>query len=403
MPVVETDFQSQIVQLISKALNGFCEDISGMFDINMECTGEKEYTITVQDIEEHFKKLTAINIISVTGTLTGDFFLVFDRKGLFTLPGIISMLSEKEILENIEQGSEKEAKDMSNALNEGGNLLVGSWDRIFQENLTGHGRLLQSSSFIGVPWKKPKKSIGLSIDQEVLLISYEMTIGSYPSFKCGVVFPKDIFAHGSDETQDIKQKQQESENVETNTEDAEIHKAQDVNQSLSDGKTNFSSETITGCAKDIMQKNVIWISPDDTVEAAIAKMKEHDAGYLMVGSDDVMKGTMLEGIVSRSDITGAVSPYLRSTFAKWRRPIDDATLQIRIKWIMSKPVRTVKLDTPLNIIMENMSRYGGRCLPVVDNQGKVVGIVTVFDIFNSLLTDSGVSIFGQPGQAPLFV
>ncbi|MHC4293091.1 MAG: CBS domain-containing protein, partial [Planctomycetota bacterium] len=190
---------------------------------------------------------------------------------------------------------------------------------------------------------------------------------------------------------------------ETNTEDAEIHKAQDVNQSLSDEKTNFSSETITGCAKDIMQKNVIWISPDDTVEAAIAKMKEHDAGYLMVGSDDVMKGTMLEGIVSRSDITGAVSPYLRSTFAKWRRPIDDATLQIRIKWIMSKPVRTVKLDTPLNIIMENMSRYGGRCLPVVDNQGKVVGIVTVFDIFNSLLTDSGISIFGQPGQAPLFV
>ncbi|MHC4293042.1 MAG: hypothetical protein ACYSTX_02010, partial [Planctomycetota bacterium] len=108
MPVVETDFQSQIVQLISKALNGFCEDISGMFDINMECTGEKEHTITVQDIEEHFKTLTAINIISVTGTLTGDFFLVFDRKGLFTLPGIISMLSEKEILENIEQGSEKE-------------------------------------------------------------------------------------------------------------------------------------------------------------------------------------------------------------------------------------------------------------------------------------------------------
>jgi acetoin utilization protein AcuB len=187
------------------------------------------------------------------------------------------------------------------------------------------------------------------------------------------------------------------------TQDTEIDKPQSIEQSLSDNKTSFSSESITGHAKDIMHKNVVWISPDDTVETAISKMKEKDVGYLMVGSEDVMEGTMLEGIVSRSDIAGAVSPYLRSTFEKWRRPIDDATLQIRIKWIMSKPVRTVKLDTPVNIIMENMSRYGGRCLPVLDNQGKVVGLVTVFDIFNSLLTQSGVSIVGQPGQPPLFV
>jgi CBS domain-containing protein len=132
-------------------------------------------------------------------------------------------------------------------------------------------------------------------------------------------------------------------------------------------------------------------------------MKEHDVGYLMVGSNDTMEGKVLEGIVSRSDIAGAVSPYLRSAFAKWRRPIDDATLQIRIKWIMSKPVRTVKPDTPVAIIMENMSRYGGRCLPVVDEKTEVVGLVTVFEVFNSLLNDSGVSIIGKAGQPPLFI
>ncbi|MHC4130930.1 MAG: CBS domain-containing protein [Planctomycetota bacterium] len=398
MPVVQTDIKSKIKQLASDAFQGFCEDISGMFDIDIKCALKEEHTATVQNIQNHFKKFTAINIITATGFVKGDFLLVFDQKGLFILPGIISMVSEKEILENIEKSSEKEAEDVKDALDECGNLLVGSWDRIFREKLSGHDSLVHSDSFIGVPWSEPEKSIGLSIDQEVLFISYEMTIGSYPSFTCGVIFPRDIFALESDTTQDIEQTQHESE-----TENTGIHQTQNIKQSLSSKFSDISSESKSVSAGNIMQKNVIWISKDDTVETAISKMKEHDAGYLMVGSEDVMEGTMLEGIVSRSDIAGAVSPYLRSTFAKWRRPIDDATLQIRIKWIMSRPVRTVKLDAPVSVIMENMNRYGGRCLPVVDDQGKVVGIVTVFDIFNSLLTESGIFIVGQAGQPPLFV
>jgi CBS-domain-containing membrane protein len=110
---------------------------------------------------------------------------------------------------------------------------------------------------------------------------------------------------------------------------------------------------------------------------------------------------MLEGIVSRSDITGALSPYLRSLFAKWRRPLDDATLKIKIKWIMSRPVRTIKPQTPLVTIMENVCRFGGRALPVVDEQGKVQGLVTIFDVFQMLLkTCADVSTMGRAPQSP---
>jgi CBS domain-containing protein len=35
--------------------------------------------------------------------------------------------------------------------------------------------------------------------------------------------------------------------------------------------------------------------------------------------------------------------------------------------------------------MENMCQFGVRCLPVVDHQNKVQGLVTVFDIFKALL------------------
>ena len=139
-------------------------------------------------------------------------------------------------------------------------------------------------------------------------------------------------------------------------------------------------------AKDVMQQNVIWANPDDSVQQALAKIQQYNADYMMVGRENV-----LEGIVSKSDLTGALSPYLRTIFAKWRRPLDDATLKIRIKWIMSKPTCTVVPDTPLVAIMENMCRSGIRCLPVVDEQGGVQGLVTAFDIFRILLKQSYLS------------
>lgn len=134
------------------------------------------------------------------------------------------------------------------------------------------------------------------------------------------------------------------------------------------------------CANDIMQKKVTWASPQDSLQQAIAKMQQTNSGYIMVGQNGA-----LEGIVSKSDITKAMSPFLLPMFAKWRRPLDDATLKIRIKWIMSRPVRTIKPQTSLAAIIEHLSQFRGRCLPVMDEEGNVQGIVTGFDIFQTLL------------------
>jgi CBS domain-containing protein len=136
-------------------------------------------------------------------------------------------------------------------------------------------------------------------------------------------------------------------------------------------------------ANDIMQNQATWASPDDSLQHAFAKMQQTDAGYIMIGLNGA-----LEGIVSKSDITRAMSPYLQPIFAKWRRPLDDATLKIRIKWIMSRPVRTIKPETPLAAIMEHMIQFRGRCLPVTDEEGNVQGLVTAFDIFRALLKNN---------------
>ena len=157
-----------------------------------------------------------------------------------------------------------------------------------------------------------------------------------------------------------------------------------------------SLTTLALCAKDIMQKEVVWGSPNDSVQQTFAKMQQYDTGYMMVGLDGV-----LEGIVSKSDITGAISPYLRPIFAKWRRPLDDATLQIKIKWIMRRPVRTIKPETSLETIMENMRQLGVLCLPVVDQQGTVQGLVAEVNIFKALLklkSSPNISTSGEVRQ-----
>jgi CBS domain-containing protein len=153
------------------------------------------------------------------------------------------------------------------------------------------------------------------------------------------------------------------------------------------------------CATDIMQKEVVWATSEESVQQAMTKMQQQDSGYIMIGKDGV-----LEGIVSKSDITGATSIYLRPIFAKWYGPLDDATLQIKLKWIMSRPVRTIKPKTPLATIIENICRFGGRGLPVVDEEGKVQGLVTVFDIFRTQLnTSENISAVGKTAEAPALV
>ncbi|HIJ54354.1 MAG TPA: CBS domain-containing protein [Planctomycetes bacterium] len=149
-------------------------------------------------------------------------------------------------------------------------------------------------------------------------------------------------------------------------------------------------------AKDIMQKELIWGSADDSVQQTVTKMQQYNASYVMVGRDGV-----LEGIVSKSDITGATSPYLQPVFARRRQFLDDATLQIRIRWIMSRPVHIISPQTSLAGLMKHMCQFRRLCLPVVNQQSKVLGLVTQANILQALLqlqSSPGVSVSGEVAQ-----
>ena len=474
MATSQTEIRSPAIELSAEAFNVFCEGISGMFGVDIQCNEQQAVPATISDIEQRFENLVAVDCVRAEGALEGTLQFVFDREGLFTLAGIVLGMPEAKILENTEHGSLEDAEGLSDAVREIGHLMAGAWQRLFNEKLDGQSRFVKISTFIGDPWHKAEEKIDVAGDKELLLVSYEITIEPYPAFECGVILSGTILAgtsvslpeeaaltegeaeekteeetkgetevgseekgeegtkkggaeagseekgeeetegeaeaeteeKGSDVDEDATKEEPEASAEDKDTppdtdaasdvaeEEAAAHD-QDKDSTVSGVSESIqnmtqSSAVLTGeldqlsfamSAEEIMQKEVVWGTPDDSVQQALTKMQHHDVGYIMIG-----QGGVLEGIVSRSDLTGAISPYLRPIFAKWRRPSDDATLQIKIKWIMSKLVRTIEPQASVASVIENIVKFGGGCLPVVDQQGQVQGLVTAFDIFKVLST-----------------
>jgi CBS domain-containing protein len=475
MVATATDIMSSLTELSDSAFGAFCEDMAAMFDADMRCERRHAAMETVQSLREHFKKLVAVHTIQAEGALNGTFSLLFDLGGVFVLSGVIVMLPEPRILEFVRRGSLQDSESLQDAAREAGNLLVGSWDRVFRGGCAGHKHFLKTGTFIGKSWDGAPApnaasgasgnsgSAGLLPEGETLIVLYDMTIKPYPSFQCAAVFPKAIVeGMGAVQTEDGRPKTEDGvvprdsssdlyppssetpapspvlqetpsavpdvvagkavpRDLRSDAAPSRAPGAEPKTQVLSEtGSTSPSrpseqmsrapvhvpsvprlpdqalAELLRLPAAQLMEKDVVWAGPDETVQSVIAKMQQHNVGYVLIGQNGV-----LEGLVSSSNILGAVSLYLRPMFAQWRRPEDDATLGVKVRWIMSRPVRTVGLDAPLAAIIESLRRCGGRCLPVVDARGAVQGIITVFDILLRLLEAQGNGTWqGRPPQAP---
>ncbi len=416
MENVQLDLESTTVELTIKAFNTFAEDIAAMFDTTVTANQADVSTGTVKDLKDQYQQLSAVCSITAEGPVNGDFHVVFDKNGVFTLPGTFIMQSEQVILENIKKGDEAAASEVTDALSEVSNLMVGAWDKVFKEELEEHKHFVQTRTYIGDPWTDPQEKIHLNEDEQLSILTFEMTVDPLPAFKCSVLYPKSIFelsaekpalddapAEEPDPAEEVQQQPEpQQEEAEEPAQEAEKPISETINKMTSSpavlpGSVVDQSKIMTSLtAADVMRTDLVWAGSENTVEELIAKMQQHDTAYLMIGEKK-----KLEGIISKSDVRGALSPYLQSMFAKWRNSMDTATLQIKAKWVMSRPVRTVGPDATLKLVVQTMSEHGGRCMPVVDQQGNVQGTVTVFDIFKALLNaDSGLFTAGKTPQGP---
>ncbi len=117
--------------------------------------------------------------------------------------------------------------------------------------------------------------------------------------------------------------------------------------------------------KEIMTREVCTVKRKESLLEAAKKMLEYGVGSVVV----VENGRPV-GIVTEKDI-------LYKVVSKNRVPSD-----VKIEEIMSTPLITIKPTTSLREATDIMKKRGIRRLPVVDDNGNLIGIVTDNDILS---------------------
>jgi CBS domain-containing protein len=121
-------------------------------------------------------------------------------------------------------------------------------------------------------------------------------------------------------------------------------------------------------------RNVYSVDPEDPVLEAIRLMAERHVGALLV-----MKGEVLQGIISERD-------YARKVILHGRSSAETPVWQI-----MSSPVLTVTPAQTVQDCMQLMTERRVRHLPVVEG-GQVVGMVSIGDLVKTVIEDQQQTI-----------
>jgi CBS domain-containing protein len=111
----------------------------------------------------------------------------------------------------------------------------------------------------------------------------------------------------------------------------------------------------------IMTVPVKTIGPGETIETAAETMKKNRIGCLVVVDKEKPVG-----IVTERDIT-------------YKLVAEGKKGDIKVSKVMTKDIKTVGDDKPLNDAAKLMAAHVIRRLPVI-RKGKLVGIVTIDDI-----------------------
>jgi len=135
-----------------------------------------------------------------------------------------------------------------------------------------------------------------------------------------------------------------------------------------------------------MSKKVITIEAKDSMQRAISLMKEHNIRML-----PVLKRGKLVGVVSDGDLKKASA--------------SDATMldvhemlyllsKIKVRDIMTKDPLTVAPDCTVEETAELLMEHKVSGVPVVEEGGRVVGVITRDDLFQVLISLSGLGKHG---------
>lgn len=114
---------------------------------------------------------------------------------------------------------------------------------------------------------------------------------------------------------------------------------------------------------DVMSLGVELVPADATVQEAALRMAEEDVGAVLVGTPEAVQGILTDrDIILRLVVDG-------------RNPAE-----VRVREIMSSTLFTCRQDDGVEDAFRQMSERQVRRMPVLDESGQLIGIVTLSDL-----------------------
>lgn len=144
-------------------------------------------------------------------------------------------------------------------------------------------------------------------------------------------------------------------------------------------------------ASDIMTEKPLSMGLKDTLAEAMNTLQDKGFRHIMV----VDKNDRLTGIVSDRDILRHL-PYTEKNIASasmdhsfrnrlFRISPDTPGLEIPLAHIMEWELTTISHDTSLSDAAKKLSSQKLSCLPVLNNEEKLIGLITVTDLMQALI------------------
>lgn len=115
-----------------------------------------------------------------------------------------------------------------------------------------------------------------------------------------------------------------------------------------------------------MSSPVIVVDPDSAVSFALTLMRRRSVHSVVVS---ITEDKLTYGIVTTTDIRDKI-------LAEDRNPSE-----VRVREIMTAPVLTARLGWTLRECSQKMQAHNIHHMPVVDDNGELVGIISATDLF----------------------
>ena len=134
--------------------------------------------------------------------------------------------------------------------------------------------------------------------------------------------------------------------------------------------------------KNWMSQPAITVNEKDSMQDATKIMKKNNISILPVLKKEILVGVITDGDLKRASASDATSLEIHELFY--------LISKIKIKDIMSGTPITVPPDFSVGETAEILLKNKISGVPVVDNQGHVLGIITQNDLFKVLMALTGV-------------